>query len=332
MPRFIALMTGLLLILVSGCTVPASWIQTPEPSVSKSATPRPGVAPNLTGMKVFGAQQAAESADIRLKLGFLAPRTSEADWQVWAMARVVCTQDVAPGSSNVNTIEIEYSKNCVDWKIVPDLVGLPFYEGFKLAQERGTYIDLPFGGVPEADDLRVVCEQSIEAGVERPDDQIEITLSKNCDAYLAEKLATQQEQEADDDADAERRALLNDPDTREGARVFINRAFQALEGLDDNLYAIKLTAQADDVCLLWCWVNLVGNERSATSLVAPTKYQERWLSLSLDLSESLEELDVARDDYFDRIINSSELVAYIDKSQSVRKKMRVLVSSIPYPE
>jgi hypothetical protein len=34
MPRFIALMTGLLLILVSGCTVPASRIQTPRQTYS----------------------------------------------------------------------------------------------------------------------------------------------------------------------------------------------------------------------------------------------------------------------------------------------------------
>ena len=314
-----------------------------------------GIMPNFVG---YTARQVAEKLDVLdLREGEVRwPRSyeprdeefeSEAD--IW----FVCEQELNPGEEieSAYNVWLGWGKNCADYKLVPDFVGLVGKQAYDLARDRGLSLD-SFSSFSTNED-RTVCTQETEVGAVIPpgkyldESEIKVVFNSNCEEFYAEQAereAYEQQRAEEEAARAERERVLNDPNTFEGGRRFINFHKDLLANdialIDEYRRWLDAGAVIDDPDswggpILDSLFGDIPNMPTVSDYMweeAPTAYQERWL----DLIERLEAAEEAHDEASrlrsQDIYSISEQLPYVRAVRELTVEALNLVNSVPYPQ
>lgn len=315
-----------------------------------------GIMPNYVG---FTATQVAATLD---ELGV---RESEVKWptrftprdeefEIEAKSWTVCEQELAPGEEitssyvTVSGLWLGWGKNCDEYKVVPNIVGLTYNEAFDLATSRGLSIAYSSG------DDTSYCTQDIPAGTKIPAgnlrrSEIEIggALRTDCEAYLAEQAVYEAEAERlaeEKAAREEQERRLKDPNTFEGNRRFINFHTEWIAGdiaqIDQYRQWLEAGAVVDDpnsfggpiLDSLFGDIPFMPKVSNDMWEAAPKDYQERWTALRERLIQAEEEYDEAAELRRLDVYSTAEVVPYIRTVRAIAVEALNLVKSMPYPQ
>lgn len=343
---------ALSIVLLSGCSA------TEGPG---GQTLQDGVMPDFSGLtpnEVFSTLDALDvhHGEVRWPDAFGAFGTLSRDsdepseWPEDADDWTVCEQDLAPGSEIerqfVWDVILFWGKGCTEFKVIPDFVGLDGEAATELGWSRGIQLD----GVSEFDGDKDVCEQTPVADGSRAQGDggwltVDVTASEDCGALFAERAERDAQvkelDEASEQARAEREArerLLNDPNTPEGGRKFINEHEDKLSAFVGQLNEYEDYVRAGTPTEGGVWDALTGDYPSMPfvssfmSERAPERFQERWTSVLENLVAAEDEFWEAHSLYYDDVLSPSELVPYVQDVRAMTGEALGLVRSIPYPD
>jgi hypothetical protein len=302
-----------------------------------------GVMPDYVGYSPRQVGETLEAMDLEEREVLwptrFEPRQDgfEEEADLWS----VCEQPQEPGE----TLDFSYKlllgwgKDCETYKVVPDFVGMTTGEAYTLARDRG--LDVDFSSFDK--DLPV-CAQVLPAGTVFPagqplvqDVEIDVVSFPDCEDYYAmeaERIAAEELRAEEKAAEVERQRILDDPNTFEGGRRFINFHSEWLANdvllIDEYRRWLDAGAQIDG----WSFGDVPDwpNVHGGMSEEAPERYQEEWTSLR-------ERILVAQDAFFeasslrsDDIYSISEVLPYVRDVRALTQEAVSLVKSIPYPQ
>lgn len=312
-----------------------------------------GIMPDYVGFSAAQVAETLEDLDIR---------GSEVDWPTRFEPRdeefaeeannwFVCEQEQRPGEE----LDISYKlwlgwgKNCDTYKVVPDIVGMAGGDAYDLARSRGLTVDYS-----STSRERPFCTQDISAGtkipagkLDRDETEINGVLRDDCEAYFAEQAiyeAEEKQRAEEKAARAERERILNDPNTFEGGRRFINFHTDWLRNdialIDEYRRWLEAGAVIDDPD---SWGGpildaLFGDIPSMPRITddmweeAPDDYQERWDDIRQRLDEADEAHDEAQSLRSEDVYSISEELPYVADVRALVVEALRLVESVPYPQ
>lgn len=342
----------------------SSSIESPEGEAEQvRQTFEEGIMPNFVGFtpgEVFDSLEVLDvaSRDVRWPEAFRAfgATTRDADdpseWPADADDWTVCDQKLPPGAEIENQfvwdIILYWGKGCADFRVVPDFVGLDGKSATELSWARGIQLD----GVSEFDADRDVCEQTPVAGDSPAQSEdgwvtVDVTSAENCDVLFAERAereARVKELEQEEEERAERQRILDDPNTFEGGRRFINYHSDLLSNdialIDQYRRWLEAGAVIDDPdsfggpLLDALFGDIPSLPRIAEYMreEAPDGYQEQWD----DIRQRLDEADEAHDEALrlraEGVYSIAEELPYVADVRVLTVEALRLVESIPYPQ
>jgi TM2 domain-containing membrane protein YozV len=314
-----------------------------------------GIMPNFVGYTPRQVAETLEVLDVR-EGDVVWPRSYEprdeefeADADIW----FVCEQELKPGDEieSAYNVWLGWGKNCVDYKKVPDFVGLVGKEAYDLARDRGLGLD-SFSSFRTNED-RTVCTQETPVGSVIPsgkyldESEIKVVFNSDCEVFYAEQAEREAyaQQEAEEEAArVERERILSDPNTFEGGRRFINFHKEWLANdialIDEYRRWLDAGAVIDDpdswggpiLDALFGDIPYMPGVTDDMWEQAPTAYQEKWL----DLIERLEAAEEAHDEAStlrtEDIYSISEELPYVREVRALTVEALNLVNSMPYPQ
>lgn len=314
-----------------------------------------GIMPNFVG---YTARQVAETlealdlreGDVRWPRSY-EPRDEEfaAEADIW----FVCEQELQPGDEieSAYNVWLGWAKNCGEYKVVPDFVGLVGKQAYDLARDRGLSLD-SFSSFSTNED-RTVCTQETEVGTTIPpgkyldESEIKVVFNSNCEEFYAEQAereAYEQQQAEEEAARAEQERILNDPNTFEGGRRFINFHKDWLANdialIDEYRRWLEAGAVIDDpnsfggplLDALFGDIPYMPTVSDDMWEEAPADYQERWLDIIERLKEAEEAHDEASRLRSQDVYSVSEELPYIRDVRALTVEALNLVNSVPYPQ
>jgi len=308
-----------------------------------------GVMPDYVGYtarEVWESREALGTRRLRLPIGL---EPNDDDFEVEADKWFVCEQEQPAGEELEFSYEVwlGYATNCAEYKVVPDMVGMTLRDAYHLAQQRGLVLD-------ESDFDNTVCEQdkapgsTIPAGnLPRREEEIDVVTTSDCEVYYAQKAEREAEEErrAQEEAErAERERILNDPNTFEGGRRFINFHTDWLRNdialIDEYRRWLEAGARIDDpdsfggpiLDAIFGDIPYMPQITDDMWEQAPADYQERWDDIRQRLDEADEAHDEANDLRREDIYSISEELPYVADVRALVVEALRLVESMPYPQ
>lgn len=316
-----------------------------------------GIMPDYIGYTAREVGETLEQLDIRegrVDWPHVYRGPSSDDFEEDADLWTVCEQDPEPGAELGRSpdLSLGWGKDCSNYKVVPDLVGLVARDAYNLAKDRGLRID----DWSLSDAERTVCDQTTPVGTVMPaglsardsrERAIELTSTSDCEQYferLAAEEAEEQQREQERQERAERERILNDPNTFEGGRRFINFHTDWLSNdialIDEYRRWLEAGAVIDDpdsfggpiLDSLFGDIPRMPTISDDMSDEAPDDFQERWDDLRQRLEVAEEAHAEARSLRTDDVYSISEELPYVADVRALTVEALRLVESVPYPQ
>lgn len=270
----------------------------------------------------------------------LDPRDEEFEEE--ASSWLVCEQDKPAGEEIRWTDDLRFGwgKDCDTYKNVPDFAGMDGSSAFDLALSRGLSVDgLEYDG-------ETVCDQSIEPKTVLPPrsedpggTDIELAMYEDCAIYdrVQGEIEAEKERRAEAEAErAEQQRILNDPNTFEGGRRFINLHTEQFE--NDIRRMDALEDWLDAGAPIDGWLDAFFGDLPSMPSVhrdmweeAPDGYQKEWDELREDIQASDRSYDEAYELFTDNVYASVELVPFVEEKRALTREALSFVTSLPYP-
>jgi len=265
------------------------------------------------------------------------------DWEEQAALWFVCEQRLAVGEElDTRDLWLGWGKNCEDYKVVPDFMGLSSNEVLDIGYARGVRFD---GW--ESGEEHTVCDQSVAAGTilasEASGDsveEVELQMWTDCSKYdrFMVELADEKQQKEDAAAKRDEEArILSDPNTFEGGRRFINQHSERFE--NDLLMMGEVERWLNAGAPIDGWLDAIfgrlpymPNVASDMWDKAPSAYQVRWDELREKLNDADSAYGEAYDLFVDDIFAPSEVAPYIADIRNLTREALRLVKGMPYPQ
>jgi len=314
-----------------------------------------GIMPDFLG---YTAGQVAEKLDV------LGLRESEVSWprsykprdeefSIDADLWLVCEQELQPGEeiASAYNVWLGWGKDCSTYKTVPNFVGLVGKEAYDLARDRGLNLDSIASYTFNQD--RTVCTQEtspgsvIPAGKYLDESDIRVVFNRNCEEFYAEQAqreAYAQQRAEEEAAREEQQRILNDPNTFEGGRRFINFHKEWLAAdiarIDEYRRWLEAGAIIDDpnswggpiLDALFGDIPYMPSVSRDMWEQAPAAYQERWADLTQRLEAAEKEHGEASRLRSQDIYSIAEELPYVRAVRAVTVEALNLVNSMPYPQ
>jgi hypothetical protein len=351
--RYVIPLAVVLLIGFAGSLGDTTSVEAPEDETKQVLSE--GIMPNYLGYTARQVAETLDELDIREREvrwpRFRKP--SDEDFAEEADLWIVCEQELQPGDEIDSAFDVwlGWGKDCDNYKVVPDFVGLVGQEAYDLARDRGLSIDSVASFNSNAD--RTLCMQETSVGTVIPpgkyldEADIYVVFNADCAVFYAEQEAREAEQqqlEQERQERAEQERILNDPNTFEGGRRFINfhtdwlandialideyrRWLEAGAVIDDpdSFGGPILDALFGDIPRMPMVVNDMWEE-------APSNYQERWDDIRERLEIAEEAHDEAQRLRSKDIYSIAEELPYVAEVRALTREALRLVQSIPYPQ
>lgn len=223
---------------------------------------------------------------------------------------------------------------------MPSFVGIDGSAALELARNRGLDVrGLEYDG-------ETVCGQSIEPETVLPPrsedpggTDIELAMYADCAIYdrVQGEIEAEKERRAEAEAErAEQQRILNDPNTFEGGRRFINLHTEQFENDILRMNALEDWLNAGAPIDGWLDV-FFGDLPSMPSVYrdmweeAPDGSQEQWDGLREKIQATDQSYDDAYELWRKDVYTSAELVPFIAEKRALTREALSFVKSLPYP-
>lgn len=325
----------------------------PGPTAAREAPPREltlaerlgieierGVTPDLVGLSAVDVVKVVEELKERPRSLQGWPRgvgPADEGFDVAGLDFFVCSQSVAPGARYSSSMRLQFRSSCEGWRVVPDFTGLDEAEADREARQRGITLA---GTSSRLSDSFFVCEQDTEPGTVFTGsgyERVRLTVRVDCVAYaaeIAERAARDAEREAEQRARDERRAILADPNTEEGRRVFINETSQALGAMSSGAARTRQQIRAGE--FLTSFRELFGRTGygdfvsgyGALREQGPDDVQEQWQRHYDEIVAARKELDAAVSSWIEKVLSDRELDAYFAEMERLGRRAQNFIESL----
>lgn len=294
-------------------TVSATSTQDPEPSASPKI--QKGVMPDIVGMNSFDAFTILDKAGFSPSYSptfFDDKVASNKDFKTLGTSWFVCKQADTAGvkSADPGTTTIYVSRDCTGWGSLPNTVGMKASLAWETLINRGFTPNFDYSDeLTDEQKGWSVCSQDYPEGSTKTDDDIALDISQDC--------ATSP----------------NNPDSRNGTRIFINQSLEDIKSIESSIDSLKRNAKGNHTILINLPRLAIALEASSLGTkVPPTKFAKSWKKANQDLQVKLDRFDSALSDWIGDIINTNEFIPYIEALRSPVRNLKSIVTSIPYPK
>ena len=273
-----------------------------------------GVMPNLVGINVYDAVQMLDKSDyapMYRPTSFeldIAKNSLETDGKLW----FVCKQETLAGSKSDNPgyTTIHVSKDCTNWGSMPNAVGMKAAAAWQLLINRGfspTYNSED--SLTSEQENMDVCSQDQPEGSQKIDETVHLDIYSDCSKSP------------------------NNPDSRDGTRIFINDSLKDIADLQMEIGLLRKAAIGDHKILIQAPNIAMALKASYLSMrLAPSDKSVAWKKANDDFQTTSHKFDKALSDWVDSIINTREFLPYIDALNSPVNNLKAIIKSIPYPK
>jgi hypothetical protein len=299
------------------------------------------VTPDLVGLNAVQVAAVIEEMNERPRYLNGWPRGVEPEddgFEVAGLTYFVCEQSEEPGERYRSSMRLDFRTDCSNWKVVPDFVGLTEAAAEDLARER----DISLAGARN-DEQSFVCEQDVEPGTVLDGssgsryERVRVTGRRDCPAYfaeLAERAAEEARREEEQRAREERQAILDDPNTEDGRKVFINQMSDALAAVESGARATRGEIQTGQFLSSFSEIfrrtgySAFRSGFGSLREQGPDDVQAEWQRYYDQIQAAEQELDGAIDEWIDDLLSDAELQAYFAEMERQARPARAFIESL----
>jgi len=251
---------------------------------------------------------------------------------------LVCRQSVEPGSRYSASMTLDFRESCNYWLVVPNLVGLSDRAAELEGRERNVRV---VGTTSRDRDDFYVCDQDVQPGTQFTGsgfERVRVTVRANCAEYAAEledRAARQAQLEQEARERAERQAMLGDPNTTDGRKVFLNQTSESLQAIEAGAAQARRDIRAGrfltsffDELFGRTGYSVVISSFSELREQGPDDVQARWGEWYGSVKVAYDAVDKAVDDWSDDILSDRELDPYFVELERQARQARSFIESL----
>ena len=274
-----------------------------------------GVVPNVLGLNSLFASHLLSKASFSpswtpsdfdqnypVKSQF---ETNGANWYV-------CRQGDIPGNTvnNPGYEQVGVSRDCTGYGVAINVVGMKALIGWKLLVNRGFSPQYESSDIwDSANTNLMICSQDHSAGTTSTDEYIALDLFSNC------------------------AKSPNNPNSRDGTRIFINDSNQEITELEDDVgKAATWLAGGHKILITGSIIGITLQSSFLKEKVAPSRYRATWKFADDALQSAEANLNTAVQNWMSGSMNQGEVSPFLSKLLAAAENLKRILRTIPYPK